>query len=146
MGKMNKNDLYGRPPGLLFYRGQKTGELQVFHFAAPTLLYLSILFPCFSCFSFFHFFPSFSKFPLPSYNEAKLAELRREEGSAEYRKRSGRMEKWKQVAMDAALDPAAKDLIPDKIEQLGFFFLKLFHAFPRWSRSWPQFARKSPWP
>jgi hypothetical protein len=42
------------------------------------------------------------------------------------------MEKWKQVAMDAAVDPAARDLISDKIEQLFFFlsFFNLFRVFP----------------
>lgn len=54
-----------------------------------------------------------------SFNEAKLAELRREEGSAEYRERSGRMEKWRQVAMEAAIDQPSKELIPDRIEHLG---------------------------
>ena len=32
------------------------------------------------------------------------------------------MEKWKQVAMDAAVDEAARDLIPDRIEQLEFIW------------------------
>ena len=49
------------------------------------------------------------------------------------------MEKWKQVAMDAAVDPAARDLISDKIEQL-FFFFDFFQSFWCFSQLIPLLA------
>lgn len=48
------------------------------------------------------------------------------------------MEKWKQVAMDAAVDPAARDLISDKIEQL--FFFEFFQSFSCFSQLIPLLA------
>ena len=63
--------------------------------------------------------PLASGLPTLSFNEHKLAELAREEGSAEYRKRTGRMDKWRQVALEAAAERSLKQQIPDKIELLG---------------------------
>ena len=55
-----------------------------------------------------------------------MAELERESGCAEYRKRTGRMEKWRQLAIDAAKDKNLSDRIPDKLEQHGSSMVSFF--------------------
>lgn len=62
-------------------------------------------------------------FACPRFNERKLAELARAEGATEYRRRTGRMDKWRQLAKEAAGDHSGRQhqlkQIPDRIEQLG---------------------------
>ena len=57
---------------------------------------------------------------LPSWNNHKLAELAREEGSSEFRQRASRLDKWRQVALDAGKENNLALKIPDKIEFLVY--------------------------
>lgn len=54
--------------------------------------------------------------------------MRNSEEDAEFRRRTGRLDKWREAAKAASSQSKADLEIPDKIEQLGFL-MNSFHVF-----------------
>ena len=53
------------------------------------------------------------------WNERRLRELAQEEGADRYRSRTGRMDKWRQVAREAAPEDFKAIEAPEQIRYLG---------------------------
>ena len=57
---------------------------------------------------------------LLSWNESKLAELRREETTTTYRQRASRLDKWRDATLQAAKDQEVALKLPDALQSFGF--------------------------
>ena len=67
----------------------------------------------------------------PRWNERRLRELAQEEGTDRYRNRTGRMDKWRQVAREAAPEDHQGMEAPENIRSLGEVWQCFSTVFPR---------------
>ena len=68
--------------------------------------------------------PSWISYVFPRslrFNERKLAMLARQEKDDVFRQRAGRLDKWKEVARQAAAERAVNANFPDQIQTLSIF-------------------------
>jgi len=60
------------------------------------------------------------------HNERLLARLEQEKESPQYRNRSSRLQKWRELATQAHQELDLHPAIPERIQQLGFKFGGMF--------------------
>lgn len=53
------------------------------------------------------------------WNNHKLKEMRDEEETAQWRQRSGRLQRWREIVGEASVEKDVKVAIPDGLQRMG---------------------------